>query len=865
MINEKNVNTGVDSLVRTNERIQYGETVVWQVTDTDEYVFFTRPFVKRIVDAGERVVYFRYGKHEPLLEEGPSVKVVNLDMTEGFETFAMSVHDVIEENGNHTYYIFDNLTDLQPEWVSDFIIGNFFVVTAADIRKNDCVGFFCLIHNVHSFESIKRIRDNTSLLIDVFKDDKDLYVHPLKVSGRNSPSMFSPHKVDKKNGDRIVPLTNGVDVSRFYYLAPERGDVDSVQNLDYWERYFLNQKYEFSQNMDDTTRRAKLRELFKLVLTPDEKILDIADKCLDFQDMLEIKARMIGIGSIGGKATGMILSRMIIEKNLPEIAKVVEPHDSFYVCSNLYYTFLVNNDCWELKLKQRKKNEYFKTAKPLKEKILQGKFADDIQEQFRRMLEYYGQSPIIVRSSSMLEDGFENAFAGKYESVFCINSGPLEDRLEEFERAAKRIYASTMDEAVLEYRLQRGLSNREEKMGLLIQRVSGSLLRNIYMPAAAGVGYSYNSYRWSEDVDPKSGMLRIVMGLGTRAVEITGGDYPRIAALGRPEIRPQYDGEPSKYAQYNVDVLDFESSELKSMPLEEIHDKVDDWFWSFMIEKDYRREARLKELGIKKKINFTTCNNILRNKDFIHAMRKILNELEESYHYPVDIEFTVNISENGSFVINLLQCRPLQVGGTGIRKEIPANISKENTYFLLNGGTMGGSYYSPIDIVIRIDPGKYYDYPYKQKSYVARLLGEINFKLKDMKKNTMLLVPGRLGTTSPELGVSATFAEISNLDIVCEISYEEGGYMPELSFGSHFFQDLLENDIFYVAIFDNKDTTIRYDADFFSKEKNLIHEYVDDLSNPQLEEIISVYDMSDKGLTLISDIASGKTVCYLDL
>src|SRR4030067_2683951 len=110
----------------------------------------------------------------------------------------------------------------------------------------------------------------------------------------------------------------------------------------------------------------------------------------------------------------------------------------------------------------------------LKQKILGGIFPDAIKEQFKRMLEYYGQSPIIVRSSSLQEDSFENAFAGKYESVFCVNSGNLDERLNDFEKAVKQVYASTMDESALEYRLQRGLNKSDGQKAILVQRVSGS-------------------------------------------------------------------------------------------------------------------------------------------------------------------------------------------------------------------------------------------------------------------------------------------------------------------------------------------------------------------------------------------------------
>jgi hypothetical protein len=692
-----------------------------------------------------------------------------------------------------------------------------------------------------------------------------MYLYPLRVTDRYHFSMFLPHEVDKDDANKIEPLTNGIAISRFYSIVGASGNVDSEQRLDSWERFFIKMQRELDGRPPVAGEAAGaghegMRALCRMVFGADERILDIASKNVTLKDILAIKARMIGVGGIGGKATGMLLSRMIVDKRLPDTAKMLEPHDSFYICSNLYYTFLVKNNCWSLKLRQRMKRGYFAVAEILKEKIMEGRFSDNIREQFRRMLEYYGQSPIIVRSSSLLEDGFGNAFAGKYESVFCVNVGTPDERLLAFEDAVKTVYASTMDESVLAYRLNRGLSEREEQMALLVQRVSGSLFRDFYMPAAAGVAYSHNSYRWSKEIDPTKGMIRIVMGLGTRAVDRTDGDYPRIAALDKPELRANGADDISRFAQHKVDVLEFATNSLTTMDIGAVQDRMSDWFKAFMIEHDYARERELRELGIDRKIIFTTCQNLLQREDFVNNMRSILAAVEKEYDYPVDVEFAVNFSKDGDFVINLLQCRPLQVGGSGVKAKIP-QIEKEKTYFFLDGGTMGGAYHRRIDVVVRVDPGAYYEYPYHKKPAVARAIGGVNQYYKDADKVIMLLVPGRLGTTSPELGVPVKFAEISNMSIACEVAYEGAGYMPELSFGSHFFQDLVETDIFYASIFENKNTTRQYNPNFLSDRKNIMKELYGDSEAEDLSDIVQVYDVSDMGLTIVADITTGETLC----
>jgi hypothetical protein len=294
-----------------------------------------------------------------------------------------------------------------------------------------------------------------------------------------------------------------------------------------------------------------------------------------------------------------------------------------------------------------------------------------------------------------------------------------------------------------------------------------------------------------------------------------------------------------------------------------VTEKMTDWFQNIMIEHDPKRSHDLEQRGVKLKFEFTTCENVLKNEKFLSDLSSIIHTVQTEYDYPVDVEFALNFSKEGDFVINLLQCRPLQVGGSGLRVVLP-EIEKPQTFFHLNGGTMGGAYYQKVDVVIRIDPQKYYEYAYNSKPTIARITGQINQYYKDSGKAIMLLVPGRLGTSSPELGVPVSFAEISNVSIACEVSYEGAGYLPELSYGSHFFLDLVEADIFYASIFENKGSTIFYDEDFFDDEASLLTEIVPDVeADSEIDGIIKVYDTSKLGLRIVSDIESGETLCGL--
>jgi hypothetical protein len=847
------IRSGIDGIDKALDFIRLGDNVVWQVSDIEEYAFFVEPLARQAIKEKRNLVYMRFAQHKPLLKPQEGLKVINLDANAGFESFTVAVHEIIEHEGQEAFYVFDSLSELQVAWSADLMMGNFFVVTCPFLFELNTIAYFGIIRGRHSFDTIARIRETTQILVDVYSEKNDMYIHPLKVWKRYSNSMFLPHRFEKNNSNSFTELTGGLSVSKFYALMEKKASVLEDQNLDNWDRFFLFAKMNFDNIGQDT-----INDMCERLMGREKKLTDLICANFKIKDLIAIKERMIGSGKIGGKATGMLLSRKIVENIIPQTYLRLEPHDSFYIGSDVYYTYIVQNDCWKLRLAQKSEEEYFSVAKMLKQKILTGIFPNATKEQFRRMLEYYGQSPIIVRSSSLLEDSFENAFAGKYESVFCVNNGSLDERLNDFEKAVKQVYASTMDESALEYRLQRGLSKSDEQMAILVQRVSGLKFDNVFMPCAAGVGYSYNSYRWHKDIEPNAGMIRLVMGLGTRAVNRTDGDYPRIASLNQPQLTPLTSTiKKNQYSQHKVDVLDFEKNIFLSVNLSELFPKLPNWYRRIMLEHDYETERLLKEQGKPKEIVFSTCEGLIKMGDFTDTLKQLMSVIQKEYNYPVDIEFTCNFTEQGDFLINLLQCRPLQVGGIGAKVTIP-DIQNEKVFFELSSGTMGGAVSQHIDIVIQVDPADYYQFPYKKKYNIARIIGRINQYFKDKEKAIMLLAPGRIGTKSPELGVPLSFAEISNIKVVCEVSYKDAGYMPELSFGTHFFHDLVETGIFYASIFED-DNTIKFNTDFFKNTKNILLDICTGCS--EVMDIIKVYDVSKMGLVLFSDIISSKTIC----
>ena len=871
------IKSGIPGLDQALDNIRLGDNVVWNVTNLNEFSYFVGPYVKQAKEDNRNLIYIRFSNDPPLIEmsdedfrlleieennpdtefcmiERDGIKIYKVNPYNQFETFTLEVHRIIEKEGFDAFYVFDCLSDLQAVWSTDLMMGNFFKVTCPFLFQLDTVAYFPIIRGRHSYDAIAKIRETTQLFLNVYSNSpEEVYVSPLKVWNRYSQTMFLGHKFNPITGS-VKVLQDGQEVSRYYKLINDSDKYQNGQTLDSWERYMLQVKREYEEgiNIDD-----ECDKICELMMTKDEKMLSKIKEYFTYEDYLTIYNRRVGSGLVGGKTCGMLLARKIIEKERPEIYRNFEPDDSFYIGSDLFYTFIVMNGLWDLRVKQRTKEGYYKYGKELEEALKNGTFSDQTKKEFIRILDYFGQNPIIVRSSSFLEDGFGNAFAGKYESVFCVNRGSLEERLAAFEEAVKTVYSSTMNISALEYRKLNDLDDTDEQMALLVQRVSGSYYGDYLFPTAAGVGFSYSPYSPLPDMDNTKGMLRLVMGLGTKAVDRTKKDYPRIINLDKPEVTLTKDiKDKHRYSQHYLDVIDLKNISLHDIPVNDGLSVIPRYAKRVLVEHDREAERMFRDRGQRREIVFVNCEGMVKNKEFIEEMKEILNTLETAYDYPVDIEYTVNVGEDNSFNVNLLQCRPLQVSINNEAIEMPED---GNVLLHIKESSMGMSRKNKVDTICYVDPHKYYEYPYAQKSSISRVINDVNAYCRDNDKTAILIVPGRIGTSSPELGIPVVFADISHFSAILEESYSEVGYMPELSFGSHMFQDLVEAEIYYGALFENE-KRIEFNRDMIFDYPNILKDINPNL-NDEVYDMIQVIDFDGEKAELYHDMNKDETMC----
>ncbi len=621
--------------------------------------------------------------------------------------------------------------------------------------------------------------------------------------------------------------------------------------------------------------------LIRHLVSDQLEFIGVAKHYLTIRDLDHIVLRIIGpehgIGRIGGKAAGMYLAYKVLTTKPPAltdaepaVARSSPPPraplaiaipDSYFLRSDVIDEFLELNGLGEYQNQKYKSAEEIRAQYPLiKQEFRKGKFPAAVVERLRQLLLAVGNAPLIVRSSSLLEDRFGTAFSGKYASIFVPNQnksdlrsriitaqGRVEQRLKILLQAIAEVYASALAPDPLLYRRANDLIDYPEDMGVLIQRVLGSQHGPYFLPAFAGVAFSRNEYQWSPRIRREDGLMRIVLGMGTRAIERVGNEYPRMVALGEPTLRPESTPlEIIRNAQRTIDVINLPANKFESVQLEALLSAAPGFP---MLDKliSIKRDGGLYTptgtfVSAEPRELVVTFDKLLRETDFCATMRDILHRLEEAYRRPVDVEFAHDGNQ-----LYILQCRTLTEPAEFARQRIPQQIPDHDVVFRAVKFVRTGLV-DKVEYVIYVSPEAYDALPTReQRVEVGRAIGSLNDALE--KKNFILIGPGRWGSNDILLGVPVTYADINHSRMLIEVARERDGYVPEVSFGTHFFQDLIEANIHYLPLYPD-DPACAWNRSFFGLGENELSRLV-----PKRRELASVIRV-----LRVPSIASGRTL-----
>ncbi|MCK5114807.1 MAG: pyruvate, phosphate dikinase, partial [Phycisphaerae bacterium] len=449
-------------------------------------------------------------------------------------------------------------------------------------------------------------------------------------------------------------------------------------------------------------------------------------------------------------------------------------------------------------------------------------------------------------------------FSGKYKSLFLANQGSKQERLEAILDAVAQVYASTFGPDPIEYRRERELLEFSEEMGILIQEVVGKKAGKYFLPAFAGVAFSNNEFRWSPRIKREDGIVRLVPGLGTRAVDRTRDDYPVLAVPAKPELRVNVaTDEIVRYAPHYIDVIDLQENAFVTLSVDALLREVGNGYPAFprvfsLMQHDTLRRPLGPWLAEDGK-PVVTFEGLRTDKKFFAELDSLLRLLEDGLGRPVDVEF----AHDGEHFY-LLQCRVQSQGSDEAPAPIPRDIPRELLLFTAHRHVVNG-WLPEITHVVYVDPERYAELASRDELLaVGKIVGLLNKLLP--KRRFVLMGPGRWGSRGDiKLGVSVTYADINNTAMLVEIARQSGSYIPDLSFGTHFFQDLVEGDIFYVALFPKKQNVV-FHADKLLALPNLLTQLLPE--EAKYADVVKVYEFDSGQLQIIGDVISQKIACF---
>jgi hypothetical protein len=513
-------------------------------------------------------------------------------------------------------------------------------------------------------------------------------------------------------------------------------------------------------------------------------------------DRLPSGVEILGGGFVGGKAVGLIFAASAVQFDrvrLTEHQGLVAFPRSTIVATDNFDRFMGDN---RLDAVVQAKCDQVMSKMDMATRFMAAPLPGRLRSELRGFLQREPR-PLAVRSSSFLEDNLKHSFAGIYQSYFIPNRGSDNARLEQLETAVKLVYLSTFGDNAREYRLRHGINWREEKMGVLIQNLIGrEYPDHLYYPLLAGVGFSKNFYPWAPGIDVDGGVVRLVLGLGTRAV---GRSYARVFSPASPGLRPEGGSvdEIVEYSQREIDALDMVTGGLANPPLDAVKLANDDiqMVTSELKEGSYFMDAPSAVRPENRLV--LTFEPLLGGRGtfpLVKILRELLTNLQRLMEVPVDMEFAVNLGGDGKFYI--VQVRPL--GGRAEHRtvKVPRTVPS-SAVVLRSRNVLGNGMKKGLRHIVYVPPDMY---RLDRGFSIARQIGELNAGFEE--DGYILVGPGRWATRNPELGVPVTYAEISNAQVIVECSWAT--FTPELSYGTHFFGDMVVTNTLYIPVFREK-------------------------------------------------------------
>ncbi|MDR2174919.1 MAG: PEP/pyruvate-binding domain-containing protein [Synergistaceae bacterium] len=517
------------------------------------------------------------------------------------------------------------------------------------------------------------------------------------------------------------------------------------------------------------------------------------------EDYYRRRGWLLGDGKCGGKAKGLAYAHtVLLDSDLKD--KVELPFLSHIVSTEVFEDFLRSNGLEGLYDEE--------DWEQVQRRVAAASFSDAMKSDLDRILENFehiGSPPLVVRSSSLMEDSVDLAFAGKYDSFFSANIRDLDWRVTKLEECLRAVWLSTFNPSARKYRTKHGKLHRDESMAVIVQSMIGKDRNNIYYPKLAGTIFSRIFRRPSPRIQKEDGLMCICFGIGTRAVDRGAA---RSFYLTNPALRPS-GNSPERIAgssQEFFDYIDRNAGDFKTgfirdwlAVFADNHKDLDQYIEFYDEDSNmllpYSFYSAMS--GTRPLISFP---NFHKRQVYLFSLAHDLIDLMESrLGLPVDMEFTYDTTSRD---FRLVQLRPLTHFQEMSRVEIPT-VPPEREIFRGDRMVSNGRL-KHVPYLVYVEPLKYLnDW---NPALAARAVGVLNDKLKGTRY--ILAGPGRWGSRNPAIGVPIQYGDIYNCGCLVELSAPQFNFNPELSYGSHFFLDMDSDNILYLPVFAGQSNNI---------------------------------------------------------
>ncbi len=622
--------------------------------------------------------------------------------------------------------------------------------------------------------------------------------------------------------------------------------------------------------------------LIKRLMSDQLPFIGVAKRVLAIDDLRRIHQSRIGTGKIGGKAAGMYLAwRSLQSINAalgadPASRAAIHLPDSTFIGTDVIYEFLLMNRL------EHYMNQKYRPVQEIRDEyphIVAAFMASELPEyvvaEVREVIEAFGDSPIVIRSSSLLEDNFGFAFAGKYGSFYCGNQGAPEENLRAALDAIRLVYASALNPDALLYRRKHNLIDYDERLAILIQRVTGHWHGDTFYPDLGGVGFSQNPFAWAPDIRSDQGFLRLVTGMSLRAVERVAQDYPRLVALSHPWLRPENTlDDKRRFSQRFMAVVDRTTERLATVP---VRTGLGDNGPLLALVASRDTGDDLAPMPPRANLDpdehfVLTFEELTRDTAFIDLMRRVLGQLELVYGNPMNLEFAVNIdwsdtpAEDAGFPrpfyqLHILECRPLYRRDRDSVRNVPALRDKHRLFAMPT--LLPSAAVENIEYLVFVEPDGYYSLPDgAERQRVADTLTALNDLLPAGRFG--IAGPGRWGNLDSRHSVPVTYSDICNSRLLVEISpvYTPP---PELAYGTDFYEDVVEAGIVVVGIQSGQPGS-EMDWDLLRQSPNQLAAFVP--ARADLADIVRVIDLrgvAGSPLRIVIDSETNEAVACFDV